>query len=114
MPFTLTEADKKCVEAQYLIGLHSTPKGMLEIEKIVVTPADAHAKQRFYLLYMLFEGDEAMAFSQAGAGTYFDLTAIGKFENDQPFFEDLNNPNLLSALGPLPSALFDFQEAGIH
>jgi hypothetical protein len=81
-PYSLQEAEQLCKDYQYLVGQKFSSDSDLIIECVTVTPFDEANKQRFLILYFLFNNAQS-ALNQEYKGFLFDIIVIGRSAHDE-------------------------------
>ena len=114
IPYSYADAERLAKEYQHLTG---SPFGSSDavIESVSIVPFDHASRQRFFLYYLLFDGDAVAALTQEYKGLLYDIEVIAKSNEDELLHEDLftwikSNKTMythaLAANQPAPSQVY--------
>ncbi len=90
-PYSLPEAEKLCLEHQFLVGRSFASDSNAVIECVTVSPFDETSRKRFLIYYFLFNNAES-ALAHEYKGLLYDIIVIARSTQDEHELlqEDLN------------------------
>ncbi|NDC40735.1 MAG: hypothetical protein EBZ77_04160 [Chitinophagia bacterium] len=86
----LEEATRLCEKYQSLAGT-VTNESTLTIEKVAVVPFDESSRYRFFLYYLLFDGDAELALKQGPATKEFAVMVFARNQIGELQHQSLND-----------------------
>lgn len=80
-PYSLPEAEKLCMDYQFLVGRSFTSDSNAVIECVTISPFDEISRKRFLIYYFLFNNAES-ALSHEYKGLLYDIIVIARSVED--------------------------------